>query len=111
MFNTYDTRQSVTNHTETNIENHSASNIMCKSMHKSKFKWFERGSRNEQTIFSSEPYLTKKVLKRCNPYEPAYEVEEKTEVVVLQVMLIDNDVYLVEYITKEDYNKELGLEE
>lgn len=111
MFNTYNTRQSVTNSTEINTENHNASNIMYKSMQKSKFKRFERGSINEKTIFSDEPHLTKTVLKRYNPYEPAYEIEEKIEVVVLQVMLIDNELYLVEYITKEDYNKELGLEE
>lgn len=111
MFNTYNTRQSVVNHTSVDVENHNASNIMCKSMQKSKFKRFERGSITEQTIFSNEPHLTKTVLKRYNPYEPAYEIEEKIKVVVLQVMLIDNEVYLVEYITEEDFNKELGLEE
>lgn len=111
MFNTYNTRQSVTNYTETNVENHNASNIMSKSMQKSKFKRFERGSITEQTIFSDEPHLTKTVFKRYNPYEPAYKVEEKIAVVVLQVMLIDDELYLVEYITKDDFNEELGLEE
>ena len=103
MFNQYYMNRSVSNHTDVNVENHSASSIMCKSMYKSNFKRFERGSKTEQTIFSDKPYLTKKVFKRCDPYSPAYEVEEKIEVVVLQVMLIDDSVYLVEYITKEDY--------
>ena len=105
MFNQYYMKHSVYNDTNVNVENHSASNIMRKSMYKSKFKRFERGSKVEQTIFSDEPHLTKKVLKRYeyDPYSPGYEVEEKTEVVVLQVMLIDNNLYLVEYITKDDY--------
>lgn len=103
MFNQYYMKHSVSNHTDVNVENHSASNIMCKSMYKSNFKRFEIGSKIEQTIFSDKPYLTKKVLKRYNPYEPTYEIEEKIEVIVLQVMLIDNNSYLVEYITKDDY--------
>ena len=112
MFNNNTVRQSNYNNTNVsfNFENHSASGLLCKSMLRSKITRFDIGSKNEATLFSDNPYLIVKVSKKGYDGRD-YEYETEVKVVVLQVLLMNDERYLVEDITEDDFNKELGLEE
>ena len=100
MFDT--TKVTNQNTTKVNFENHSASGLLCKSMVASKIIRFDNNSKLEDSVFANEPYI---VINRGS-----YN-ETKAPIIILQVLLVSDSRYLVEYITEEDYNKELGLEE
>lgn len=88
------------NITKVNFENHSASGLLCKSMVASKIIRFDNNSKLEDGMFSNNPYI---VINRGS------YAEAKIPIVILQVLLVSDSRYLVEYITEEDYLHELGL--
>jgi len=82
--------------TNVNFENRSASGLLCKTMIKSKIIEFDKGTNWENTILSFDPYV-----------RDGYN--NKIRLVVLQVLLASNTSYIVECITVDDYNEELGI--
>lgn len=98
MFDT--TKITSQNITKVNFENHSASGLLCKSMVNSKIIRFDNNSKLEDSIFANEPYIA---INRGS-----YN-ETKVPIIILQVLLVSDSRYLVEYITEEDYLNELGL--
>lgn len=98
MFDT--TKITNQNITKVNFENHSASGLLCKSMVTSKIIRFDRNSKLEDSVFDNNPHM---VLSRGSANET------KIPIIVLQVLLVSDSRYLVEYITEEDYLNELGL--
>lgn len=97
MSNTIISRQN----TNIKFENHSASGLLCKSMLKSKIIRFDRGSYREDEIFSPNPHIT---INRK-------ELNEKTfNIIVLQVLLVSDRTYIVEYINEDDFNEEIGID-
>lgn len=98
MFDT--TKITNKNITKVNFENHSASGLLCKSMAASKIIRFDNNSKLEDSVFDNNPHI---VLSRGTGNET------KIPIIVLQVLLVSDSRYLVEYITEEDYLKELGL--
>lgn len=87
--------------THIKFENHSASGLLCKSMLKSKIIRFDRESYRESEMFSPNPHIT---INRG-------KYEEKTiNVIVLQVLLVNDTTYIVEYITEDDFNEEMGID-
>lgn len=89
------------------FNNHSASGLLCKSMVKSKIVRFDKNSKYEDTFFSDEPYIKKRKSYYCG----SYDSEEKIKIVVLQVLLVNDTSFIVEYITEDDFNEELGLKD
>lgn len=86
--------------TNVNFENHSASGLLCKSMIKSKIIRFERNSYYENDIFSTNPHITINRGRR----------EEKIiDIIVLQVLLVSDTSFIVEYITEDDFNEAIGI--
>ena len=77
------------------FENHSASGLLCKSMIKSKIIRFDKGSLWEDTIFSLQPYIKD-------------DCGNRIKIIVLQVLLVSDKGFVIEYITEKDYNEELG---
>ncbi len=96
MFNTTINKQN----TNIKFDNHSASGLLCKSMLKSKILRFDRGSNYEGDMFSPNPCIT---LNR-GKYE-----EKRINIIVLQVLLVNDETYIVEYINEDDFNEEMGI--
>ena len=95
MFNTTMNKQS----TNIKFENHSASGLLCKSMLKSKIIRFDRNSNYEEWIFSINPHIV--VGKNYN--------EKDIPIIVLQVLLVHDKTYIVEYINEDDFYEEMGI--
>ena len=95
MFNTTINKQS----TNIKFENHSASGLLCKSMLKSKIIRFDRNSNYEEWIFSINPHIV--VGKNYN--------EKDIPIIVLQVLLVNDKTYIVEYINEDDFYDEMGI--
>ena len=95
MFNTTINKQS----TNIKFENHSASGLLCKSMFKSKILRFDRNSNYEDWIFSINPHIVvgEDYKKKDIP------------IIVLQVLLVNDKTYIVEYISEDDFNEEMGI--
>ena len=91
---------SVIAKTNVNFENRSASGLLCKSMVKSKILRFERNSYYEDDMFSPNPHITINRGRR----------EEKIiDIIVLQVLLVSDTSFIVEYITEDDFNEALEI--
>ena len=86
--------------TNIKFENHSASGLLCKSMLKSKILRFDRNSHYEDDIFDPNPCI---VLNRGKFNEKIIKV------IVLQVLLVSDTTYIVEYINEDDFNEEMGI--
>ena len=84
---------------ENNQRINAVSGTLTKTYKDSYFVRFKKGSQMERE------YLNDKYCFRHSGYE------EKTEIVVLQVMLMSEDNYVVEAIDKDKYNKLFELKE
>lgn len=91
MFNSYDVRTgAVTSNTNINA----VSGTLVKNHPKSFFKRFQLGSPYGKNVLSEEPHI----------FEKGKYVEEKINVVVLQVMLAGGDDEIIAEIVREkDY--------
>ena len=80
-------------HYEANQKINAVSGTLTKTFKDSYFVRFKKGSQMEREYFNDNH-----CYRWCN-------YREKTDIVVLQVMLCGDDCYLVEAIDKENYEK------
>lgn len=87
------------------VLNTPSTGFMQKSNPMSRFIRFQRGSKMEDWIFPSspneKPYLVHKFSKSTYGRD-SYEVEEKVNIIVLQICIFGNDYFLVEYVFEKD---------
>lgn len=108
MFDTAVVKRSSNNNYNT-FNNHSANGLLCKSMVKSKIVRFDKDSEYEETMFSNEPYINKRITE--TGFYGSYTTKKEVKIIVLQVLLVNDTRFIVEYITEDDFNEELGLKD
>lgn len=88
LYSNYENKQ------ETNFKVNQVSGILAKTLKESYFVKFQDGSNMQRNYFDDE-------------YSYRYDEEsgKKVKIVVLQVMLCNNDCFLVEAIDNADYEK------
>ena len=105
MFNSFYIGGNTNNQKSIVTLNAPSTGFMQKSNPMSRFIRFQKGSKMEDWVFpcdpNEKPYLIHKVCKNSGGYN-SYEVEEKVNIIVLQICIFGDDYFLVEYVLEED---------
>lgn len=106
LYSNYENKQ------ETNFKINQVSGMLAKTLKKSYFVNFQKGSPMEHFYFREDK--PSRILEKRGTYHNQMRESEKRhngffyrlkEIIVLQVMLMSEDNYLVEAIDKVDYEK------